>query len=707
MNLMKFIKILISKILYIIIIPVVFGGITFFLTRNLPVQYSTEATIYTGITSNSGLEVLDTRVDNIATQNEYNNVLTLLKSKSLYEEVGLKLLAQHLLLSKPESGIISERAFQKLQERVPDKIKKLVVKGNFDKTFQNLKGYVKQDKDNYLYGLLNYSSPYYSEDALSNIKSVRVSNSDLIKLTYECDDPGISYNTIKFITESFVMDYSLLKSNQSSSAVAYFEAKLKEIEAKLKAAEDGLLAFNVDNTIINYYEQTEQVTTQQEKIEIKLQEVKMEYEAAQAVLQKLESEINKRYNISLRNKEILSLRQKLVDNNNAIAKNEINNVPNKEAETKQLKLLKARLESKLASSVDSLYNYNSNSEGIEFQRILSEWLDAVKNFETYSALYKSMVERQSEFMKQYKKYAPLGATIKRIEREIDVYEREYLNVLNNLNLAKQKQQNTDMVSTMKIIDHPELPINGIPSKKKLYVIIAALFSVLFYIIGLFVVELLDQRIKTPSKLKSLTGLDTLAALSVKSTKKIQGAEWITDRAAMFIYEKIRFLNTENEKPFVVQITSNWELPQNIVLAETIQTQLQKMGLNASVVNIANEQNEDIISAFDKSEMYTEFMKQINVDCDLLISVLPAVSKGIGNSRIIQQAHLNLVAFDADATWNDADNFNLAKMKSYLNNNLFAVLVNAFPCNIEEIYGEIEKKRSFIRKYFKKILRRFI
>ncbi|MDD3322562.1 MAG: hypothetical protein PHS59_14080 [Paludibacter sp.] len=704
---MKFIKILVSKILYIIVIPVVFGGITFLFTRNLPVKFAAEATIYTGITSNSGLEVLETRVDNIATQNEYNNVLTLLKSKSLYEEVGLKLLTQHLLLSKPQEGIISERAFNQLQEQVPDKIKKLIVKGNFDKSYQNLRAYIKQDKDNYIYGLLNYSSPYYSEDALSNIKCVRVSNSDLIKLTYESDDAAISFNTIKIITESFVTSYSVLKSNQSSSAVAYFEAKLKEIEAKLKAAEDGLLAFNVDNTIINYYEQTEQVTTQQEKIEIRLQEVKMEYEASQAVLQKLESEINKRYNISLRNKEILSLRQKLVDNNNAIAKNEINNVPSKEAENKQLKLSKSKLETKLATSVDSLYNYNNNSEGIEFQRILSEWLDAVKNYETYSALYKSMMERQTEFMKQYKKYAPLGATIKRIEREIDVYEREYLNVLNNLNLAKQKQQNTDMVSTMKIIDQPELPINGIPSKKKLYVIIAALFSVLFYIIGLFIVELLDQRIKTPSKLKTLTGLEILGAFSVKSSKKVKSAEWISERASKFIYEKIRSLQTADSNPFVIQITSNWESSENILLAETIQNELLKYGNNVNVFNLNDNQNEDVISQFNKSNQYSEFVGLINSEPNFLITILPPVSNGINNSIIIQSADLNLIVFDADATWTEADNFNLDKIKRLLSNNLYSILVNALPDNIEEIYGEIDKNRSFIRKFFKKILRRFI
>ncbi|MEI7502343.1 MAG: hypothetical protein WCJ61_03580 [Paludibacter sp.] len=720
MNVIKFIKILIQKFKYIIILPIVVGGIVFYLTKDMPVSYESEATIFTGITSNSGLEVVATRVDNIATQNEYNNVLTILKSDLLFEEISLHLLTQHLMLQKAKKDIISEKAYKQLKENTPDKVKKLIVKGNFEASNSKLKGFIQQDEKNYIYHLINYSNPYYGITSISRLKVERLNSSDLIKLTYESDDAGIAFNTVKYASEIFIKQYSLLKSNQSSSAVAYFQQQLDEISKKLEEAENRLLAFNTDNTIINYYEQTEQVTTQQEKIEIRLQEVKMECEAAEAVLIKLEKEVELRFKINLRNKEVIGIREQLVDYNLQITRSEGDEKIDK-SKINQLKSIRTSIEKKLENKIDSINLFENKSQGIESQKILGEWLDAVKNYESYSALYKSMKERQIEFMKQFKKYAPIGATIKRIEREIDVDEREYLNILNQLGLAKQKQQNTDMVSNMKIMDEPKFPINSIPSKNKLYVIIAALFSVIFYILGLFIVELMDSRIKTPSLLKKLSGLDVIGAFCTYENKKFINTEKITEKAAMFIFEKIKLLSAEKEKPFVIQILSNWTGSGKSFVTGIIDSEIQKHGFtthllnfdevslqnditaNAESVEVTNEtKSNNQISMFDS---YSDLIANRKIHTDFVISTIPSVSNGIDNSVLINTADLNLFVVDANTTWVEADNYNLNKLKQLIQNHFFAVLTKSVPDNLEEMYGEIPKKRSFIRVFVKKMLKR--
>jgi len=720
MNVIKFIKILIQKFKYIVILPIIVGGIVFYLTKDMPVSYESEATIFTGITSNSGLEVVATRVDNIATQNEYNNVLTILKSDLLFEEISLYLLTQHLMLPKAKKDIISEKAYNQLKENTPDKVKKLIVKGDIEKNHSKLKAYIQQDEKNYIYHLINYSNPYYGINSISRLKVERLNSSDLIKLTYESDDAGIAFNTVKFASEIFIKQYSLLKSNQSSSAVAYFQQQLAEASKKLEEAENRLLAFNTDNTIINYYEQTEQVTTQQEKIEIRLQEVKMECEAAEAVLVKLEKEVELRLKINLRNKEVFGIREQLVDYNLQITRAEGDDRIDK-SKVNQLKSIRTSIEKKLENKIDSINLYENKSQGIESQKILGEWLDAVKNYESYSALYKSMKERQIEFMKQFKKYAPLGATIKRIEREIDVDEREYLNILNQLGLAKQKQQNTDMVSNMKIMDEPKFPINSIPSKNKLYVIIAALFSVIFYILGLFIIELLDSRIKTPTLLKKLTGLDVIGAFCTYENKKFINTEKITEKAAMFIFEKIKLLSTEKEKPFVIQILSNWTGAGKSFVTGIIDSEIQKHGYTTHLLNfddttqlndsdIKFESVEGVkepklnnrISMFDS---YSTLIADKKINADFIISTIPSISNGIDNSVFIKTADINLFVVDANTTWVEADNYNLDKLKQLIQNNFYAVLTKSVPDNLEEMYGEIPKKRSIIRVFIKKILKR--
>jgi succinoglycan biosynthesis transport protein ExoP len=716
MTIIRFVEILMSKIKYLVILPLLAGVLTFILTRDLPVKYAAETSIFTGITSNTGLEVSATRVDKIVTQNEYNNVLTILKSESVYEEIALRLLAQHLTLNKPKKEIISEVAFEDLENNAPAEVKNLVVINNYERTYQNLKNYIKADQKNFLYNILNYENQYYSYKALSTIKVEQINSSDIIQLSYESDDPGISYNTLKIAAKVFISNYGLLKKNQKSSAVKYFQDKLDEVSKKLNNAEDELLRFNTSNNIINYYEQTKQITTQHEEIELRLQDAKMKNESSVAVLNKIETEIKKRYSINFRNIEILNIRKKLVDCNTEIAQLEIQKKDNGQDVSINL-LYKNRivLEKKLENCIDSIYNFKSNSEGIESRKILDNWLDAVKDLESTTAIYKSMQIRQLEFQIQFKRYAPLGSTTKRIEREINVYESEYLEILNDLNAALQNEQNTDMISNMRITDEAKFPINAIPSKKKLYVLISVLFTLIFYILGVFCVELMDHRIKTPSKIKLLTGLDFLGAFCLinppksKSNIDLQ----IQHKAELFIFEKIRSISLKEKKPFIIQVLSIWEDAEKSKIAEILNREIETKGFKSKVIETKSMVSNDYLKNSDepnlynfyKANEYNSLLSDEDKKNDYIIIIIPAIAFGIDNPVLLQNVDMSLIVFDSDLTWTKADNFNVEKIKKLIPINLYSVLSNALPENLEEIYGEIPKKRSKFRILVKKILKR--
>lgn len=708
MNIVKFIGVLISKLKYIIILPLIVVAITFLLVKDMPKQYKTSTTIYTGITSNSGLDVSATKVDKLITQNEYSNVMSMLKSTSLFEEIGLRLLAQHLSISKPNPEIISEESFNKIQEEFPSEVKKLGVKGNADATYLNLKNYIKQDDKNFVYKLLNYNHPFYSVSAISTLRAEQVNSSDLFKLTYESRDAGVCYNTIKFASEVFIKDYGQIKKNMKSSAVKYFQDKLQEVSEKLNAAETKLLNFNIDNTVINYYEQTKQVTTQHEEIELRLQTAKMNFEGSTAVLKKIEDEVSRRYEINLKNVEILNIRSQLVDCNNNIARAEINPEEAKNVKLSDLYLKRKSLEKSLGLCLDSIYRMETTSQGIESQKVLSEWLDAVKNFETSKAQYKSMQQRQVEFMLQFKRYAPLGANIKRIEREINVYENEYLNILNNLNIALQNEQNSDLISNMKIIDIAKFPISSEPSKKKLYLILAALITLIFYISAILIIELLDNRIKTPTLLNSLTGLETAGAFSIADNKQFKASEYVTNKATSFITEKINAASVGHQKPFFIQILSIWNNAGKLFVADAVSKHLVQNGFEVSTLDLSNrtenkKHSTKIFSAGDYSELIENEAKK----ADYVIIMLPHISEGIDNSKLITKADISLLLYNADLTWTSADIFNTDKIKGIIKTNLYPVLTYAQPENLEEMYGEIPKNRSKIRVVTKKLIKRFV
>ena len=89
MNIFYFLKTLLKNLKYLIAIPALAGILMFLLTRNQERNYSSRTTIFTGITSSSSIvDVGSSRVDYFATQNAYNNTLSILQSHSVLEETG-------------------------------------------------------------------------------------------------------------------------------------------------------------------------------------------------------------------------------------------------------------------------------------------------------------------------------------------------------------------------------------------------------------------------------------------------------------------------------------------------------------------------------------------------------------------------------------------------------------------------------------------
>jgi len=112
-----------------------------------------------------------------------------------------------------------------------------------------------------------------------------------------------------------------------------------------------------------------------------------------------------------------------------------------------------------------------------------------------------------------------------------------------------------------------------------------------------------------------------------------------------------------------------------------------------------------VNNFYKANHYTDLLTAEDKQKDFIISVIPATSRGIDNPVLLQDAGLSIVIYDASLTWSKADSFNIQKLKQLIPTHLYSVLSNASPEHLEEVYGEIQKKRSKLRILIKKVLKR--
>ena len=224
---------------------------------------------------------------------------------------------------------------------------------------------------------------------------------------------------------------------------------------------------------------------------------------------------------------------------------------------------------------------------------------------------------------------------------------------------------------------------------------------------------MDQRIKTPGKIALLTGIDFLGAFCSNENNKFLNTESIQHKSFLYIFEKIRTRSVIGHKPFIIQILSVWEGAGKKAIAEILHSEMEKRGLSVKTINVHLQTSDkdtvtniqsDIISIYSANH-YTDLLTVEEKQKNYILSVIPAIGLGIDNPVLLQDADISLLIYDASLTWSKADYFNIQKLKQLIPNHLYTVLSNASPDNLEEVYGEIQKKRSKLRILIKKVLKR--
>ncbi len=562
MKIIELIRLIRKHIVLLIISPLILAGLVIVLTLNTDFKYASETTLYTGIASGSSVE-MDKTFNFFATNTAFDNLINVLKSRETQKEVAIRLLSQHLLLERAVNQYISEKSYLDLMKITPHYIRNLVGQNTgvsnqltnqnqsenqeavndsfslitlnyslfpasinreiYEQTVKRLTEYMMNNDTNFVYRLLNFDHPHYSIKAISEINAQRISNSDLVRIKYETDDPGVCQQTLAILTEVCIRNYKSIKENRSDAVVKYFEDQLLMASGRLKEAEDKLLQFNKDNNIINYYEQSKAVAVVKEDLEVEYHNKKIKLAGVQAAIKRLEEKLDIQQQVQLKSSVILEKRNQLGDLNYKISSIETFGL-NENANVEKLSDLKAqaeRLKDEIKGAVGELFTYNNSVEGLPLSTILTEWINNVIEGENLKAGIEVLGDRIKEFQKQYAIYAPAGANIKRIEREISVSEQEFLEILHGLNLAKLKMQDNELSSNIKAVDPPFFPISPIPTKRKILVVLAALMGLIIVSSAIFILEYFDDSLRKPSKanlILKLTNIGVLPKILLNSRK---------------------------------------------------------------------------------------------------------------------------------------------------------------------------------------------
>lgn len=717
MSFVQFLRVLSKNLKWLIIFPVLVALLVYFLTGKLPREYESGTTVYTGIASGNSITSGEEapRTDFFSINNAFDNLLATVTARQTLEEVAIKLLAQHLLLEMPDPLILSEKSFTELRNIISEERALMVVPGNFAATVEKITRYKNSSTNNIVVILLSDPKGHYSLSSINkNLTASRKLSSDFIVLTYKSDDPGVCLNSLKFITEVFIEKYKSLKGSETVNVLKWFEARLKDAAAELNNSENKLKDFGIRNKIINYYEQAKAVAIENETNETDYYKELMAYEAHKRAVARLEDQLESREILLRNNAELNRLRKEL-------------GIAHEEYERAKIYTNSPEKIAKLATKVDAIkqeirlwvlqyYSLNNTIESVPMNIVLEGWLKEVLGMDASEARLQVYIDRRKEFDRKYNEFSPLNMQVSRLEREIGVAEKQYLEILHGYHLAKLRQQNIEMSNNLQIMDSPVFPTKPLASKRLLLVILSFVASFFFLLIYFIAKELLDTSVKTTTRAEELTGLKTFSALPNRSSAsnalqlgKIENT--LLDYAVSNL--KIELENTQQtSNNYLITVISSREMEGKTYAAQKLAEKLYS--LDYSVLLISNDENmEDaetddrklrtlryditsrLFSAKTEENLLPEFSRVNRNSFNFIIVEVPAISINAIPNQLIRNSRLSLLVLDARRSWTASDE-NIMKLFSKASgdqNKIMVWLNQVEPRDLENMVGAIPRARA--------------
>ncbi len=644
---------------WLILCPLAVAFFVYLKTSNMGKRYEVTTTVYTGIVSGYDIESdAGIRQDWNVINNAMDNLINIITSQATLKRVSMRLFAQHLMYGDPEkdNNYLQARTYRILASRTPKEVMALVDKTSEEKTLENFAQYEQASPGNYIYGLFNYTHRHYSYQALKQIKVKRMGNSDMLDVSYSADDPGVSYNTLVLLNEEFIKQYKELRFGETNNVIAYFESELDRIGGLLRIAEDSLTDYNVSKRVINYDEQTKHIASLTRDYELRYESILLDYESAQDLISTLEGRIEEHAKTFKTNTLFIQKINEISDLTTKISTLETFTGDTVLPNSASLVLRRQRDEAEeaLRNLTERLGDQYYTKEGLSTAGLVNQWLDMLIRFQKAQAELKVMEDRRMHLDDQYVFFSPVGSTIKRKEREIDITERSYMAILSSLNTARLKQKSLQMTSaTLKIINPPTFPIAAMPTKRKLMVM-ASFVATFIFILGYFILlELLDRTLRDKTRTERITSGKVLGAFPAPGKMRYRSYNnAVREIAAQYMANAtVSYFGTQ--RPNIVNLLGVDSGEGKNFLGEQLKAQFENLDMRVRLESYRsgfNPQRKDYLLA----QEYTDFLPAAEQTEDVIIIDHPPMNECSIPKAILQAGAVNLLIARTDRAWRETD-----------------------------------------------------
>lgn len=680
MTIVEIVRLLVRYFYYIAGTAVVLAALVFYSTKDGKKEYATHTLLNTGLISGYSIESSgSSRVDYAKTNNELENLINLATSYETFKELSARLMAYMLHEHQRSALSILPQNYPDFLEAIAQVNIEVNEVDSEISIYQKIVNARDADRTNDLYVLTNSENPFFGVEQLETIDVLREGNSDMIRMEYTSIDPLLSQKTLEFLTDIFIVKKKVIKEGQSDSVIKFFEDAVNESAGNLKAQEDELLNFRVDNQIINYYEQTRFISGNKEELDKQYQEELKVLAGAKSALIRVEFELGDKDVLPLLNTKLAESRAQISSYQKQLTSLELvmDTVPNNSRKIKKEELSKQinNLKLEMNDVANQLLLVNQTPDGIETKELLTQWLNNIIAKEESTAKLAVMRDRQLEYDRIYNRFAPLGSTLSRLEREIDVAEKEYLENLHSFNQARLHKYSMMMSSNLRVIDPPYYPIKPLASKRMMMVVLAFIVGMVLPSGAIIAMELLDNSLKNHEnayhKTKLMVG-GILPRIPDNLDKEKINYRRITRQAMNLFVQQLRAeTSRRGDKKKVIVFSTDYGEGKSFLI----------------------EQVEEFYNTVLKDEKGEFEFKELN-----------AITHEPFNQKDILDADVHVMVTRANRTWNASDRHTLNIYKRLADAEPILFLNGVTTEVMENVIGDVPRERSWLRKTVKRLLR---
>lgn len=500
MDIKSFFKLLNRYKWILILVPLISAVATYFLAKQLPKTYKSEAMIATGIVDPSKQLAGAQQIDYFKMTQEFNNIIEKMKMRKIMSILSYRLVLHDLdnpaeafkpysekidSLSASDRKKVSELFRRNLEAKIP-----LSLADN--------KGPVK------LYDIVN--SMGYGEGALNKGLDINhPDNSDFINVKFVSSNPLLSAFVVNTLSTEFIRNYgSDVNFNQGQNN-ELLDSVLKVKERDMNAKNLALKDFKMKNGVLNLDKQSQLVYAQITAAEDRKGQVMSNIQANQSAIAAIDSRLksndpNMGKNVVRDNAALINIRSQLEIANRRYVDGNF-----KPEDKKRIDSL-SNIQIALSSNNSDKYIVDPQ---VSRQALLAQKYQLETTVAQLMGSVKSIDAELATATAKYNAMVPFDANIQNYNRDADMATKDYLEALNRINTT-QTQQNLALKLQIAQIG---LPGFAEASKTLIFTALSAVATLFICFAVLLALFITDSSINTTRQLENATKSKVIGSLN--------------------------------------------------------------------------------------------------------------------------------------------------------------------------------------------------